>query len=62
MKTAIGLVAIVAARMLAVPTTWSQQGLIQGTVDANEVFTNALVDEINRFDQQAVIRQAWENR
>jgi NitT/TauT family transport system substrate-binding protein len=41
---------------------YKEQGLIQGTVDANEVFTNALVDEINRFDQQAVVRQARESR
>jgi hypothetical protein len=35
---------------------------VQDNVDASEVFTNALVDEINRFDQQAVIRQAREYR
>jgi NitT/TauT family transport system substrate-binding protein len=39
-----------------------EQGLIQGTVDVGSVFTNALVDDINRFDQPAVIRQAREAR
>ena len=38
------------------------QHLIQGTVDVKDVFTNQLIDEINRFDQQAVIRQAKEYR
>jgi hypothetical protein len=31
-------------------------------VDASEVFTNALGDEINRFDQPAVVREAREWR
>jgi len=41
---------------------YREQRLIQGAVDVNEVFTNQLIDEINRFDQQAVIRQAKEYR
>ncbi len=28
----------------------------------SDVYTNALVDEVNRFDQAAVIRQAREYR
>ena len=31
-------------------------------MDVKDVFTNQLIDEINRFDQQAVIRQAKEYR
>ncbi len=53
----------------ASPAQWArlkalyrEQNLIQGTVDVNEVFTNQLIDEINRFDAQAVIRQAKEYR
>jgi NitT/TauT family transport system substrate-binding protein len=41
---------------------YREQRLIQGTVDVNEVFTNQLIDEINHFDQQTVIRQAKEYR
>jgi len=41
---------------------YREQQLIQGNADVNEVFTNQLIDEINRFDQQAVIRQAKEYR
>jgi NitT/TauT family transport system substrate-binding protein len=41
---------------------YKEQGLIQGTVDVNEAFTNSLIDEINRFDQAAVIRQAKDSR
>jgi NitT/TauT family transport system substrate-binding protein len=42
--------------------TYQQQGLIQGSVDVSDVFTNGFIDEINRFDPQAVIRQAREYR
>jgi NitT/TauT family transport system substrate-binding protein len=41
---------------------YKEQGLIQGNVDVNEAFTNSLIDEINRFDHAAVIRQAKEYR
>jgi NitT/TauT family transport system substrate-binding protein len=41
---------------------YREQRLIQGAVDVKDVFTNQLIDEINRFDQQAVIRQAKEYR
>jgi NitT/TauT family transport system substrate-binding protein len=41
---------------------YREQQLIQGNADVNAVFTNQLIDEINRFDQQAVIRQAKEYR
>ena len=41
---------------------YKEQGLIQGNVDVNEAFTNSLIDEINRFDQAAVIRQAKDYR
>ncbi len=41
---------------------YREQHLTQGTVNVNEVFTNQLIDEINRFDQQVVIRQAREYR
>jgi NitT/TauT family transport system substrate-binding protein len=51
------------------PAQWTRlnalyraQRLIQGTVDVNDVFTNQLIDEINHFDEQAVIRQAKEYR
>jgi len=43
-------------------TIYKEQGLIQGTVDVNEAFTNSLIDDINRFDQAAVIRQAKDYR
>ncbi len=49
-----------AAQWNRLKSIYKEQGLIQGNVDASEVFTNALVDEINRFDQQAVIRHARE--
>src|SRR5438093_482550 len=41
---------------------YKEQKLIQGTVDVHDVFTSSLVDEVNRFDAQAVIRQAKEYR
>lgn len=39
---------------------YKAQGLIQGTFDAKDVFTNQFIEEINRWDQAAVIRQAKE--
>src|SRR5206468_1096334 len=50
------------AQWARLKTLYREQNLIQGTGDVNEVFTNQLIDEINRFDQQAVIRQAREYR
>ena len=50
------------AQWAALKALYRDQHLIQGTVDANEAFTNQLIDEINRFDQGAVIRQAKEYR
>jgi len=50
------------AQWAALKTLYKEQHLIQGTVAVNEAFTNQLIDEINRFDQQAVIRQAKEYR
>ena len=50
------------AQWARLKTLYREQNLIQGTGDVNEVFTNQLIDEINRFDQQAVIRQAKEYR
>lgn len=41
---------------------YKDQGIIQGQVNANDLYAGALVDEINRFDKQAVIRQAKEWR
>jgi NitT/TauT family transport system substrate-binding protein len=41
---------------------YKEQGLIQGTVDVREVFTNQLIDEINRFDGPAIVRQARDYR
>jgi NitT/TauT family transport system substrate-binding protein len=41
---------------------YKEQGLIQGTVDVQDVFTNKLIDEVNRFDAPAVISQAREYR
>jgi NitT/TauT family transport system substrate-binding protein len=49
-----------AAQWNRLKSIYKEQGLIQGNVDASDVFTNALIDEINRFDQPAVIRQARE--
>jgi len=43
-------------------TIYKDQKLIQGTIDPNDVFTSSLIDEVNRFDAQAVIRQAREYR
>lgn len=51
-----------AAQWNRLKAIYKEQGLIQGTVDVSEVFTNALIDDVNRFDQQAVIRQAREYR
>ena len=50
------------AQWAALKALYREQHLIQGTVDVNEVFTNQLIDEINRFDQPAVIRQAKDYR
>src|SRR5437764_10757333 len=50
------------AQWARLKTLYREQNLIQRTGDINEVFTNQLIDEINRFDQQAVIRQAREYR
>jgi len=47
-----------AAQWSRLRAVYLEQGLIQGSIDAGSVFTNSLIDEINRFDQQAVIRQA----
>jgi len=50
------------AQWAALKALYREQRLIQGTVDVNEAFTNQLIDEINHFDQQAVVRQAKEYR
>jgi NitT/TauT family transport system substrate-binding protein len=50
------------AQWVRLKSLYREQSLIQGTVDVNDVFTNQLIDEINSFDQQAVIRQAKEYR
>lgn len=50
------------AQWAGLKALYREQHLIQGTVDVQDVFTNQLIDEINRFDQQAVIRQAKEYR
>jgi NitT/TauT family transport system substrate-binding protein len=39
---------------------FKEQKVVQGTVPPAELYTSALVDKINGFDQQAVIRQARE--
>jgi NitT/TauT family transport system substrate-binding protein len=41
---------------------YKERGLIKGTVNPADLFTVSLVDQINRFDAQAVIRQAKEYR
>jgi len=41
-------------------TIAKQEKLIQGTFDVKDAFTGSLIDEANRFDAQAVIRQARE--
>jgi len=50
------------AQWTTLKALYKDQHLIQGTVDVNDVSTNQLIDEINRFDQAAVIRQAREYR
>jgi len=50
------------AQWTRLKTIYKEQGLIQGNLDVNEAFTNSLIDEINRFDQVAVIRQAKDYR
>jgi NitT/TauT family transport system substrate-binding protein len=50
------------AQWAGLKVLYREQQLIQGAVDVNEVFTNQLIDEINYFDQPAVIRQAKEYR
>jgi hypothetical protein len=37
---------------------YKQQRLIDGSVPATDFYTSALIDQINRFDMEAVIRQA----
>ena len=49
-----------AAQWNRLKSIYKEQGLIQGGIDVNDVFTNSFIDEINRFDPQAVIRQARE--
>jgi NitT/TauT family transport system substrate-binding protein len=39
-------------------TIAKQEKLIQGTFDVKDAFTGSLIDEVNKFDAQAVIRQA----
>jgi NitT/TauT family transport system substrate-binding protein len=39
---------------------YKEQGLIQGTASASDLYTERLVDGINQFDHQAVVRQATE--
>jgi NitT/TauT family transport system substrate-binding protein len=51
-----------AAQWNRLKAIYKEQGLIQGTVDVNEAFTNSLIDEINKFDQAAVVQQAKESR
>jgi len=41
---------------------YKEQKLIQGTVDVHDVFTTSLIDDVNRFDAQTVIRQARDYR
>ena len=51
-----------AAQWQKLYTISKEQKLIQGTVDPKDVFTSSLIDDVNRFDAQAVIRQAREYR
>jgi hypothetical protein len=39
---------------------YRDQKLVEGTVPAADFYSSALVDQINRFDKDAVIRQAKE--
>ena len=39
---------------------YKDQKLVEGTIPAADFYTSALLAEINRFDQAAVIRQAKE--
>ena len=51
-----------AAQWQKLYTISKEQKLIQGTVDPKDVFTSSLIEDVNRFDAQAVIRQAREYR
>lgn len=53
----------------ATPAQWQrlqdlykEQKIVQGSVPAGDLYTDKLVDQINAFDHQAVIRQAREYR
>jgi NitT/TauT family transport system substrate-binding protein len=39
---------------------YKEQKLIQGTANAADMYTDKLIDQINRFDQPAIVRQAKE--
>jgi len=41
---------------------FKDQKLIEGSVPAADLYTSALVDQINRFDREAVIRQAKDHK
>ncbi len=41
---------------------YKDQGIIEGKVKPEALYSDALIDEINRFDREAVIRQAREYR
>jgi NitT/TauT family transport system substrate-binding protein len=51
-----------AAQWDKIKAIYKTEGVLQGPVEARDVFTNRFIDEINRFDAQAVIRQAREYR
>lgn len=41
-------------------TIFTEQKIVKGTTSPKDVYTDALINEINNFDQQAIIRQAKE--
>jgi NitT/TauT family transport system substrate-binding protein len=54
--------AATAAQWDRLRSIYKEQGLIQGAMGAADLYTGTLLDEINGFDRQAVIRQAKESR
>jgi NitT/TauT family transport system substrate-binding protein len=54
--------AATAAQWARLAQIYKDQGIIKGSVKAEELYSGTLIDEINKFDRDAVIRQAREYR
>ena len=50
--------AVTAAQWQTLTNIYKEQKIVQGTVTPADVYTDKLLDQINTFDQQAVIRHA----